>query len=234
MRLDLLGGFELSAGGHPFALPLSAQRLLALLAVQERPVSRTWVAGTLWPDKDEARAAANLRSTLWRLRQPNVELVVATADRLAIAPGVDVDLHRARDLSWRILDGGSIDHDGRVPPELLAGDLLTDWYDDWVVVEQERMRQLRVHALEELCQGLDALGRSAAAVDAGLLAARCDPLRESAQRALIVAYIHEGNRAEAFRQYRRYVSVLRAELGIEPSRELSALFDTAAGTSMAG
>lgn len=222
--LTLLGGFELLRGGQLVSLPASAQRLLALLAVRERPASRLWVAGTLWPDRDEARGAANLRSTLWRLRQPNLELVAVSGDRLSVSPSVDVDLHRARTLAWAILHGGAaLDHPDHVPAELVAGDLLPDWYDDWVLVEQERVRQLRLHALEELSGALVATGRGAAAVEAGLLAVRCDPLRESAQRALIRAHLAEGNRADALRHYRSYEALLAGELGIAPSPDLGEL-----------
>src|SRR5437870_5458753 len=44
----LLTGFELRFGGHPVSLPMSSQRVLAFLSVQERPVLRAFVAGSLW------------------------------------------------------------------------------------------------------------------------------------------------------------------------------------------
>jgi DNA-binding SARP family transcriptional activator len=219
VRLEMLGTFDLYLGGRTVALPISAQRLLALLALRERPARRSWLAGTLWPDKGEERAAANLRSTLWRLRRPCIDLVVATGDRLQLDDSIDVDLHRVREVAWAIMRDGAVDRTA-VPEVLLVGDLLPEWYDDWVLLEQERTRQLRMHALEELCHDLATMGRSAAAVEAGLLAVQCDPLRESAQRALITAYLTEGNRSEAVRQFRRYALLLRSELGIDPSAAL--------------
>ena len=36
------------------------------------------------------------------------------------------------------------------------GDLLPDWYDDWLVLERERLRELRVRALERVCERLTA------------------------------------------------------------------------------
>jgi DNA-binding SARP family transcriptional activator len=226
LHLALLGGFELRVDGAVVTLPASGERLLALLAIHQRPASRSWVAGVLWPDRDEARAAACLRSTLWRLRQPTVELIAITGDRLAIAEAVEVDLHQARTSAWRVLNAvGALDHPDQVPPELVAGDLLPDWYDDWVLIEQERVRQLRVHALEELSSALTAVGRAAAAVDAALLAVRCDPLRETAQGALLRAHLAEGNRADAVRQYRAYERLLATELGVTPSAELASLLE---------
>ena len=65
--LHLLGGFELFVDGRPLSIPDASQNVIAFLALQTAPVRRSFVAGSLWSGKDEARAAANLRSALWRL-----------------------------------------------------------------------------------------------------------------------------------------------------------------------
>ena len=230
-HLSLLGGFELTQGQRVVTLPASAQRLLAMVALHDRPISRLLLAGTLWPDKDEARAAANLRSSLWRLRQPGVELVRAVGDRIGLHPGLIVDVRCLGDMAWRILDGAA-DPATTIPVELVSGDLLPDWYDDWVLIEQERIRQTRLHALERLCRDLSSVGRSAAAVEAGLLAVRCDPLRESAHRALIEAHLAEGNRSEAIRQLTLLERLLQAELGIDAPRDLRSLCEAATSSSV--
>ncbi len=58
---------------------------------------------------------------------------------------------------------------------------------------------------------------------AGLAAVAGEPLRESAHRALISAYLAEGNPGEAVRQYRRYCAILHKELRLEPSAQMTAL-----------
>jgi DNA-binding SARP family transcriptional activator len=108
-------------------------------------------------------------------------------------------------------------------PLLVAGDLLPDWYDDWVVYERERLRQLRLHALELRCGELSRQGRYAEATDAGLAAVAGDPLRETAQRALIAAYLAEGNPSDALRQYDLYRRTLAETLGLTPSPCMHAL-----------
>ena len=67
-RLALIGGFALSCRGQHLRLPGSVQRLLAFLALQERPVPRQRVAFTLWPEATEAHAHGSLRASLFRLR----------------------------------------------------------------------------------------------------------------------------------------------------------------------
>jgi len=105
--------------------------------------------------------------------------------------------------------------------ELFVGDLLPDWYDDdWILLERERFRQLRLRALDALCaRHLDA-GRHGQALEAGLLSLAGEPLRESAHRALIRIHFAEGNTVEALRQYRLCRRVLHDQLGIEPTQQL--------------
>ena len=100
---------------------------------------------------------------------------------------------------------------------------MPDWYDDWLLIERERFRQLRLHALEALCSYLADRGLFAAAAQAGLSAVAGEPLRESAHRALITAHLLEGNFSEAMRQYRIYSQILQTQLGLEPSEAIRQL-----------
>ena len=58
---------------------------------------------------------------------------------------------------------------------------------------------------------------------AAMTVVRFEPLRETAQRALIEAHLAEHNRVEARRAFDRYRRLLHDEMGIAPSAELSAL-----------
>jgi DNA-binding SARP family transcriptional activator len=224
-RVTLLGTFELTGGDSPVLLPLPAQRLVAFLAIHDQPMNRAYIACTLWMDSSEHRAFGSLRSALWRLRHEGQQVVEAVGSRLRLASEVIVDIREAAASARRALDSTSefVDTDR----ELLIGarELLPDWYDEWVVLERERFRQLRVHALECLCHRLAASGRFAEAVEIGLTAVEADPLRESAHRALISAYLAERNNSEALRQYEFFRRLLVDRLGLEPSRELNALIE---------
>jgi DNA-binding SARP family transcriptional activator len=108
-------------------------------------------------------------------------------------------------------------------PEALS--LLPGWYDDWVIVERERLRQRLLHALEAVCYRLSEAGRHAELVEAALRVVELDPLRESGQRALISAHLAEGNVIEAWRTYAACRQVLKTELGLAPSIELTRLVE---------
>ena len=103
------------------------------------------------------------------------------------------------------------------------GELLPEWFDDWIVVERERLRQVRLHGLEALCDRLSAAGHHSQAVQVGIAAVADEPLRESAQRTLIQAHLAEGNVSEAVRQFQVYRRLLREELGVGPSAALEGL-----------
>jgi DNA-binding SARP family transcriptional activator len=220
-QLSLLGGFQLRCAGGEVAVARSGQRLLALLALQGRPLERLWVAGTLWLDATEERAGASLRSALWRLPQPGGAAVVeASTTQLRLARDLAVDVHELTALAEGLESpAGHPD----LEPSALARDLLPDWYEDWVALERERFRQLRLHALEALCARLTAAGRFGAAVQAGLAAVAGEPLRESAHRILIRAHLAEGNPGEAVRQYHLYRRLLAGELALEPSPAIRGL-----------
>ena len=195
---------------------------MAFLALWARPVERQHLAGMLWLDSPDQRAMANLRSTLWRIRDVGSAILVEVGRQLMIDQAVAVDVDDVTDRAHRILDGA--DPEGSWVEELAtAGELLPDWDEDWVVIERERLHQLRLHALELMCERLVSNRRFGWAIEACLAAVSGEPLRESAHRALIRAYLAEGNAGDAIAHYRAYRRLLRDELGLEPSSQIDEL-----------
>jgi len=224
LHLSVLRGFELTCRGEQVILPPGTQRLLALLALHDRPVLRLYVAGTLWTEASEERSTANLRSALWRMRRSRLPLVHCFGEHLQLHPGMVVDLRQIEVVARAALRSGTGSPElEQLDIELLTADLLPDWYEDWVLVERERFRQLRLHALEVLCEHLVKQGRFALAVEAAIAAVQAEPLRESAQRALIAAHLAEGNLGEAIHQYNVYARLLSRELSLEPSSRMQEL-----------
>jgi DNA-binding SARP family transcriptional activator len=219
VHVRLLEGFDLTIDGHSCALPPSAQRLVAFLALQHQPVVRSRAAGTLWSDHSEQRAAACLRSAIWRCNSgQSVPVVEAGRSRLRLHEDVTVDVRTAAAAAHEQLAGAGV----AVPPSVLAGELLPGWYDDWVLVERERMRQLCLQAMERMAASLLLAGQLDLAIEAALTVVVAEPLRESAHRILVDAYVAAGNRAEALRQYDWCCTLLRAELDLPPGDALVA------------
>jgi DNA-binding SARP family transcriptional activator len=221
VRLTLIDNFELRFDDEPARLPLCSQRLVAYLALRERPLLRIHVAGTLWLHSNENRSYANLRTALWRLGDARQAVVEATTSHVGLSRAVVVDVRRMATLARGLLDHPERAND--LERSELDGDLLPDWYDDWVLVERERLRQLRLHALEQLAENAISLAQYGQAIDIALTAIQADPLRESAHRVLIRAHVAEGNSGLALRQYREYCRVVREQLKLGPSHELREL-----------
>nr|WP_198151567.1 BTAD domain-containing putative transcriptional regulator [Kibdelosporangium sp. MJ126-NF4]CEL16475.1 transcriptional regulator [Kibdelosporangium sp. MJ126-NF4] len=226
ITLRLLKGFALSVGQQRVPIASSAQRLVAFLALQDRPRTRAYVAGTLWPENTMSRASANLRSSLWRATRTGHHVIDASVHEMSIAEHIKIDIHEAMTRAYQLLDH-SCSCDGILTTQTrtdLSADLLPDWSDnEWVLVEQEQYHQLRMHALEAMSERLTAAGRHGEAVAAGLAAVRAEPLRESAHRALINAHLGAGNQGAALHQYEQCRRMLLDELGLEPSTALGNL-----------
>ena len=217
-QLALMDGFTLRSGGAVRRLSASAQRLVALVALRGRAISRRRAAFTLWPDASEAHAYGSLRTALFRLRAvcPGGS-VLESRSEFELGATVRVDVRRAYELAIRLESAGTLNGDTKELELLLdGGELLPDWYDDWVLIERERFHELRVRALETL--GALHLDRRevASAIRCSSEAVRADPLRESSRRTLISALLVEGNRAEALAHHRQFQELLQP-LGLVPS-----------------
>lgn len=215
--LSLSNEFQLTIGRTNVAVPHSVQRLLAFLAVAGRPVPRSRVAGQLWFDVPEWRALGNLRSALWRLRRLPRLLIVAVDERLALAPDVEVDVDQLAALTTEMIAQPGILARPSLERLVNAVEILPGWEEEWLVVARERFRELRLDALERASASYLDAHDYGSAIHAALAAVETEPFRESAQRCLIRAYVHQGNLVAAMRTYAAFRRLLREELGIEPS-----------------
>jgi DNA-binding SARP family transcriptional activator len=225
--ISVLGRFDLvDSRGASITVANGTQRLLALIALRDRVVHRTSIAGALWPDVSESHAHASLRSALLRIPDAVRSVVWVSDTELSLADGVEVDLRGAQALAHRLLDDTTPpgeDDVSRSTIARLSSDLLPGWTDEWVTPESEGWRQLRLHALEAVTDRLTDHGRFGDATAAAMTAIKVEPLRESAHAALIRVHLAESNRSEAIRQFDRYQSLLRSALGLEPTARLREL-----------
>src|SRR6185369_12771412 len=199
------------------------RRVLSLLALRgER--SRVSLARTLWPDSEESRAYGNLRAAVWRIQRLHGGLLQAGQGTLRLAPRVCVDVHRLRAIAHQLTADAPqvLDHE-QLLPIISPDELLPAWDDDWVVDERALLHQLRLRALEDLTAYLLDRADIDGALQAAMRAVTIDPLRESANRALILVHLADGNHAEAVRVYRSFKRRLSDELRVCVSRQIVGL-----------
>jgi DNA-binding SARP family transcriptional activator len=221
--VHLFDGPYVTVGPERRDVPEGSKQLLAFVALRRRRIERRQVAGALWPAGDDERAAGNLRSALWRLRRAGIDVLVTDKWSLVLGTEVRVDLHALEEWAARLIDGSAAAQDLLIPPTASdALNLLPGCYDDWALIERERIRQRVLHALEALSARLSAVGRFADAIESAMLATSAEPLRESAHRSLIKAHVAEGNLTEARRAYLAYQGLMQRELGLLPPKNFAA------------
>jgi DNA-binding SARP family transcriptional activator len=221
-HVELLHHFRVTTDGLSLALGRSGERMVAYLALQDRSLARDHIAGVLWPDSSQSRAAASLRRALCLVRHHTPELMRGNAHRLWLAAGVSVDVHAQRRLIEAITSGERAAA-AAAELRLLRGDLLPDWDEPWLEASREELRQLRLISLEAVAAAHLCERRPASALAVALCVTCDEPLRESAHRLVVQAHLDQGNRAEAARQYLRYRTQLWAELHLRPGAGLEAL-----------
>lgn len=218
IRVALIDGFDVH-GVQPGRLTTPAKRVLAFLAVCERPRPREYVAFSLWPGATEDRAAASFRNAICKIRDHTPRLLTCDTKVIGLAPDVAVDYHELRASAYAL---GELPADSTVHRlvDAYSKDLLPEWYDGWIAIARARWLELRLHALDALTDRLIVEGRYMAAMDAAVAAVAIEPIRETSRRTLIRAYIAEGNMARAICEFERFRMLLRRDLDVEPSPEL--------------
>jgi DNA-binding SARP family transcriptional activator len=154
---------------------------------------------------------------LWQLTPLRKLLVAEDGDALSLDPSVCVDVAEMLQAAMAVDEGETLS------PDVFAADLLPMWDEDWLVMERERLHQIRLHALEQLSRRFAELHDYGTALDAALTCLHADHLRESAHRAVIRVHLAEGNVAAAVAQYDSCKAVLQAELGLRPTPQLTEL-----------
>jgi len=235
----MFGGLTLEAGGG--ALPPIASRtarsLLAyLIAHRHTAPTRDLLAGLLWPDMVEAQARRRLSHALWQIQSVLSEAAnlagyveaTPTTVRFNGTPDTWIDADEFETAVALIKSDDAPDRSETLDTlisavRLYTGDFLAGFYDDWVGLEQERLRQSLFVALNHIVR----LSKSWGDFDQALVYARrlalLDPLHEEAHREVMRLCYLMGRPNEALAQYERCASILSSEIGAAPATETTAL-----------
>jgi DNA-binding SARP family transcriptional activator len=233
LQIGLLGGLQARVEpGGALALPTKkAQALLAYLALPAgRAHPRDKLAALLWGGIREESARASLRQALFSIRKALGEVegaLTQDGDALALdAAAVNVDAGRferaVKDGTPEALEQAAALYRG----DLLDGFVLDEApFEEWVLGERERLRELALEAFARLLAHQRKSGAAEAAIQSALRLLTLDPLQEPVHRTLMRLYAEAGRRASALRQYQQCVSALGRELGVEPEAETKALYE---------
>jgi LuxR family maltose regulon positive regulatory protein len=188
------------------------------------------VGGIFWPEHPPHRLDGIFRSTLYRLRRAVSRQSVIYEDGVyhfnwQSDHWFDVNAFE------QLLDqaGGSPSPEQRIKLleealGLYQGDYLEGVYDDWAVLERERLRGRRLDALESLAELFTGQGDLRRAIEGYQHLVSYDPYREPAHRELMRCHYFLGDRVAAIRQYQSCVQILREDLGLSPAPETEELY----------
>jgi len=210
LRLRLLGTLVVERDGASVALPATAARVLAYLALRPGPHERDAVAVRFWPDTPVAGGRASLRSVVWALRKSlGDDAVVASRSLVGLAPDrVWVDLHEVEERAQRGDMTGAV--------ALCTGDLMPGITDDWAREARTAHHDRHATLLEQLAHLAESDDDMATAVRWSRLRCALDPFDEPAHRALMDRLDAAGDRAGGLVVGREFVERLRVELGLRP------------------
>jgi len=227
LEFRLLGTLEIAGGGASLGSGKQRALLAYLLLRRNEAVPRDALVDALWGDEPPATAAhaldvyaSRVRKTLggngllesrggsFRLNVDDEAVDVGRFERLL------ADIRRTPDPAARLTAAEQA-------LALWRGRALADVLEEpFARPESERLEEERLVVCEERFDALLALGRHDEAIGELQGFVREHPLRERARRELMLALYRAGRQSEALDVYREGRTILRDELGLEPSREL--------------
>ncbi len=244
LRVCFFGHFEVLCEGETMTLGRNGKALTILkylLANHTRPVSQDHLMGWLWPDSNLKKARWSLNSAIHGLRKllsgcsasVSINYVFLEDGYYRLSPDIgvttdvnDFDKHHER---GRRLEKGlrmqeaNIEYEKAI--ELYRDDyLVEDLYEDWTMVERERLANAYIDTLDRLAVHYMEVGQHQESIRACYRVLEKYRCHEDSYRLLMQCYAHLGLRARALHQFRMCEKILGQEYGTSPSPETRSLY----------
>ena len=244
IKLYTLGRFAIVIDDAPLRSTGKAQRkpldlLKALVALGGREVGSAILIETLWPDSEGDAGETALTSTLHRLRKllGRDDAIVVSDGKLTLNPQlvwVDVWaferlLGKSEDALKQVQGGGKTIDDKITEPvfRLYQGHFLDrDGEQPWMLGMREKLRSKFLRHLIALGRHWEAGDHWDKAAEVYQRGLELDNLAEELYRHLMITYQKRNQPAGAIEVYRRCRQMLSVVLGIKPSLETEALYQS--------
>ncbi len=244
LRVRFFGHFEMLCDGETMPLGRNGKALTILkylLAKHTRPVSQDHLMGWLWPESNLKKARWSLNSAIHGLRKllsgcsssVSMNYVLLEDGYYRLSPGVrlttdvdDFDKHYERgrrlEKDCRMREA-AIEYERTI--ELYRDDyLVEDLYEDWTMVERERLANAYIDILGRLTIHYMEVGQHQESIRACYRVLEKDRCHEDTYRLLMQCYVRLGLRVRALHQYRMCEQILAQEYGTSPSPETRSLY----------
>jgi DNA-binding SARP family transcriptional activator len=219
----------------------ASELFVYLLLNQGRKHRREKLAALLWPDCTTEKSKRYLRQALWKLQsalnsapeghKPEPLSMDTESLQLNEGNGLTVDVadfeaayHRTKAYHGYQLDPAQAEALGAAV-SLYRGDLLEGWYQDWCLIERERLQNCYLCMLDQLIDYCRKSLDYRNGVEYGERILRLDRGHERTHQQLMRLHYCCGYRAEALRQFQRCQTALQEELGVRPSHLTFQLYE---------
>jgi DNA-binding SARP family transcriptional activator len=208
-----------------------------LLLAPQRQLLKDQILDALWPEKTPESATNNLHRTLFILRrvlQP--ELENAAHSPYILFKDDTLTLNRST-IAW--VDAEAFEHliqlgrqeqhnlkHYQAALDLYKGEFLPeDLYEDWAADRRGVLRKNYIDVLKQLALSYTESNAHRQAIDCLCTLLQVEPTDEGVQRTLMKLYAQTGERHAALRLYQHSSQILRAEFGVEPAAETTAVYE---------
>ncbi len=246
LRARFFGHFELFCDGEPVHLRRNGKILSILkylLVNSSRPVSQDHLMGWLWPESNLKKARWSLNTAIYGLRKllskgPSspVNYIVLEEGYYRLCSSVrvatDVDEFDARyekglrleqtNLKANLTREAAAQYEKAM--RLYRGDYLEeDLYEDWTMVERERLSGAYLYMLGRLAHHYMEAGQYQESIRACYRLLGMDRSHEDSYRVLMRCYVNLGMRDRALRHYHLCEEVLEQAYNTVPASETRSL-----------
>jgi len=226
-RINLLGKYQIEHQTQPIRLSTrKTESLLAYLVLHPQSHGREKIAALFWGDSSDTQARNSLRNALAVLRKHlGNDLLLVDRQSVSINPEyplwVDVLEFETQAKNYLVEPVS----DNQVDIALYKSNLLPDFYDEWIFPLREHYRSLFIKTLLQLTQQLRSQSEYEKAIETARKLLAFESTNERAHQHIMFCHTAMGNRNAAIKQYEECQRILMEELGVDPEKETTALYD---------
>jgi DNA-binding SARP family transcriptional activator len=184
-------------------------------------------------DREKLAALWDLRQTLQSAGAAPDRYLFTSEDHIAFQNSsdywLDIEVFEAAINSGQLLSSAKISNEYASQLErainLYTGDLLENIYEDWCLLDRERLRSLYLKSISQLLRFHSIRGNYTRGLQYGDRLLAEEPTSELAHRQVICLYWLAGDRTSALAQYHRCRQILREQLGVSPMDETRQLYE---------
>jgi LuxR family transcriptional regulator, maltose regulon positive regulatory protein len=246
-QVRLFGNFEMLCNGEPVGLGGNGKTLAIfkyLLAHRDRQVSRDHLMEWLWPESTPRKARSSLNVAICTLRKLLGECSAGLRNCILLEEGYyrlcrtvrvttdveefDLRYERGRRVEKTNRIEGAAEYEKAI--ELYRGEyLLEDLYEDWTMVERERLSNAYMDMLERLAVYYKETEQLRESILICYRILEEDGGHENAHLLLTETYALLRSYGRALQQFRLFKGMLKSTYGTDPSVETERRFERVLG-----